>query len=427
MKRTIKQQLNGLTKEEYLILSELTHTSKNLVNEAIYIKRQGLINTGLYIDDRDTKKALKDSSNYNLLNSNVAQQIVAKVDLMFKAYFGLKAAKEERKLDKSRKVCMPKYLDKEGYYSLIIQEIPKFKNGKFYVPYTWEYARTHKRIVIKLPTILVGKESTISEIRIVPRYNARFFEVHYVYNVEETQAQDNFLDFTKALVIDLGVNNFATCVDTDGNSFIIDGKKIKSYNQWYNKRNAILSSIKDKQQFGNDLTKQQIKLVVKRNNRVMDFISKASRYIVNYCISNKLGNLVLGYSNDFQKNPCLGRINNQNFAYLPFGQFKNRLEYLCSEVGIHITIQEESYTSKASFFDLDPLPSWSKESKDDAYSFSGKRISRGMYQTSKGKLINADINGALNILRKSNIVPNAVFWLYSSGALNTPIRIRLYK
>jgi len=425
MKRTIKQRLKHLTKDEYLILKELTHEAKNIVNEAIYLKRQHFFNTGLYLDDKMTRKQMEDNPSYRILNSNMSQQIIKKVDLMFKSFFGLLKAKKSGKVSSDRKIHMPRYLDKNGYYTLIIQEVPKFENNKYYVPYTWKFSKTHKRIAIKLPLTLVNKKDMIKEIRIVPRYNAKFFEVHYVYNIEETQPQINF-DLSKVLAIDLGINNFATCVTTEGKSFIIDGKKMKSYNQWYNKRNAILSGIKDKQKFGNDLTKQQICLTLKRNNRILDYISKASKYIINYCISNKIGTIILGYREDFQDKFNIGVKNNQIFGYTPFGQFKFKLEYLCDEVGISLIIQEESYTSKASFLDNDDIPIYDKNNLLE-YSFSGRRIKRGLYKSAKGILINADVNAAFNILRKSKIVPNEIVRLYSSGALSTPVRIRLHQ
>ena len=163
-------------------------------------------------------------------------------------------------------------------------------------------------------------------------------------------------------------------------------------------------------------------LINKRNNKVNDYIKKTCRYIINYCLNNEIGNLVIGYNVTLQKNINLGRVNNQNFVNIPVGDIKEKLEYLCKLYGINFIKQEESYTSKASFFDEDEIPKYNQDNPKK-YTFSGKRVKRGLYKTRNGKLINADINGALNILKKSNVVSLSA--LYSSGEVDTPVRIRL--
>ena len=220
----------------------------------------------------------------------------------------------------------------------------------------------------------------------------------------------------------MGVDNLATCVTTDGKSFIIDGKRLKSINQWYNKENARLQGIKDKQKFGKGRTNRQKAILHKRNNRTNDYISKAAKIIVKYCLEHNIGNLVCGYNTTFQQSPTLGKATNQNFVNLPYGQLRSKLEYLCKLHGITYTEQEESYTSKSSFWDKDELPVYNADNPQ-TYEFSGKRVKRGLYRTSAGKTLNADVNGALNILRKSSVV--ALDGLYSRGEVNTPIRIRV--
>ena len=156
--------------------------------------------------------------------------------------------------------------------------------------------------------------------------------------------------------------------------------------------------------------------------RSNDYFSKAARTIVNYCLNNDIGKLVLGYNEDFQRKSNIGSINNQNFVNIPYRKLRDKLIYLCKLYGIKFKLQEESYTSKASFFDGDEIPIYDKENLKE-YVFSGKRIKRGLYQISAGKLINADCNGALNILRKSKVVDLSI--LYNRGELNTPKRIRV--
>lgn len=412
MYSVVKQQLNHLSKVEYNVLKEQCRISKNLKNQVLYEIRQKFFNNKSYLNYTEAYKILKTSDNYKLLQASMAQQIMRKVDAEFKSFFGsLKSNKV------THKVNIPHYLPKDGYNQLIIQKI-NIHNGKFKMPYSREYAKTHEKFYIKIPSILSDK--TIKEIKIIPKYNARFFEIAYTYEVEDVSKIN--LDKTKALAIDLGVNNLCTCVTSDGDSFILDGKKLKSYNQWYNKENARLQSIKDKQKLGKSLTKRQVSLLRKRENRVMDYLGKTAKKIISYCLEHDIGILVLGKNKGFQQKSDLGRINNQMFVQMPFYKLQQKLEYQCKIYGIDIIEQEESYTSKASFWDKDDIPVYG-DSKQ--YSFSGKRIKRGLYQTSSGMLFNADVNGALNILRKSNVVP--LNGLYSRGELNTPVRIRVIK
>lgn len=229
------------------------------------------------------------------------------------------------------------------------------------------------------------------------------------------------LNKNKALDIDFGVNNLATCVTSSGESFIIDGRKLKSINQWYNKENSRLESIRVKQGYENK-TNRQNKNTIKRNNRVNDYISKSAKLILNYCIKNKIDCIVCGYNSNFQKDNDIGKINNQNFYNIPFGRLCKKIEYLSKLHGIKFIIQEESYTSKASFLDGDFIPIL-EENDNKRIKFSGKRIKRGLYQAKNGELINADVNAELNILVKSKVV--SLDRLCCSGELNTPLRIKV--
>ena len=240
MHRTVKQQLKHLTKKEYLILRDLTHASKNLVNETMYVIRQHYFNTGKYLEYDRVYELLKDKPVYRYLNSNMAEQIMKKVDLMYKSFFALIRKRVSKEI--CCNVNIPRYLNKDGFYPLIIQQIPALTKNRFRLPYSNVFKKKHNYMFINLPKQVIGKN--IKEIRIVPRCNARFFEVHYSYEIEEVNIIN---DNTKALAIDIGINNFATCVNSDGDSFIIDGKKLKSYNQWYNKYIKKLEIIKNKQ------------------------------------------------------------------------------------------------------------------------------------------------------------------------------------
>ena len=412
---TVKQKVKHLSKEEYSILRELCHTAKNLANEAIYNVRQYYFTEGEYLKYEKNYALLKDSPNYKMLNSNMAQQILKEVDGSFKSFFGLlKLAKKGKYAFKDCK--LPHYLPKDGFVTLVIGFV-RLNEDRLILPYSQMYKKTHKPVEIKIPPILADKR--IKEIRIIPKSGARFFEIQYTYEAECIQRN---LNKNNALALDLGVNNLVTAVSSEGRSFIIDGRKLKSVNQWFNKENARLQGIKDRQGDKRRTTNRQKILAGKRNRQVNDYMSKAAKKIINYCIAHDIGTLVVGYNETFQRNTDIGRQNNQNFVNIPYGKLRSKLECLCELNGIAFVKQEESYTSKASFWDKDVIPVYNADNPQK-YHFSGKRVQRGLYKTSDGMLLNADVNGALNILRKSSVVDLTV--LYGRGEVDTPVRIRV--
>ena len=419
MHLTIKQQVKHLTKEEYNILRELCRTAKNLTNQTIYNIRQHYFQEKQYLRYEANCYEMKSYENYKLLNANMSQQILKNVDAMFKSFFALIKLAKQGKHD-FKHIRLPNYLSKNGYSNLIIGQIRLRKDNFLTIPFSNAFKQKHKgikKIQIKIPDTL--KDKKIKQIQIIPKFNARFFEVQYTYEIQEEEIK---LNTNNALAIDLGVNNLCTCITNTGKSFIIDGKKLKSINQFFNKYNAKLQSIKDKQNIKRQ-TKQQFLISRKRKNRVDDYINKTCRYIINYCLTNDIGTLVIGYNQSFQCKTNLGRKNNQIFTHLPFGKIREKLEYLCKRYNINYILQEESYTSKASFFDNDELPIYNADNPQE-YEFSGKRVKRGLYQTKKGYRFNADCNGALNILRKSKAVDLSI--LCYRGELDTPKRIRIY-
>lgn len=412
---TVKQQIKHLSKENYLSLKGLCHTAKNLTNEAIYNVRQYYFTEGEFLKYEKNYTLLKNSPNYKTLNSNMAQQILKEVDGSFKSFFGLlKLAKKGKYAFKDCK--LPKYLPKDGYTTLVIGFV-RLKGNKLIIPFSNSFKKTHKPVEITIPPILLDKK--VKEIRIMPKENARFFEIQYTYEAECIQRN---LNKNNALAIDLGINNLATCVTSAGKSFIIDGRRLKSINQWFNKENARLQSIKDKQHFGKKTTNRQKAIARDRNNKVNDYMNKAARKVIDYCIKNNIGTLIVGYNETFQRNSHIGKQNNQNFVSIPYGKLREKLECLCELNDIAFVKQEESYTSKASFWDKDTIPVYNSDNPQ-VYAFSGKRVHRGLYKRADGKVFNADVNGALNILRKSNVV--SLDALYSSGEVDTPIRIRI--
>lgn len=387
-----KQQLKHLSKDEYKALKELCFLSKNMYNVALYSIRQYYFTEKKFLNYEKNYHICKENENFSLLNSNSAQQIMKVVDRNFRSFFALLKLAESGKYQ-YKDVKIPNYLPKDGYFNLIFGEFNVSKE-KFTVPMSPSFKRLYGKVEITMPKNIQGRK--IKEVRILPKNDARFFEIQYIYEIEESQIK---LNEKNVLAIDLGIDNLATCVTSSGDSFIIDGKKLKSINAFANKTNAKLQAIKDKQKI-KGTTKAQRKLWAKRNNRVNDYLNKTVKIIIDYCLNNDIGTIVVGYNPTIQLKSNIGKTNNQNFVNIPLGNIREKLQYQGERNNIKIVEQEESYTSKADYLSKDKIPVYNPRDKK-SYTFSGKRISRGQYKSATGIILNADVNGALNIMRKS--------------------------
>ncbi|NJR31657.1 MAG: IS200/IS605 family element transposase accessory protein TnpB [Chamaesiphon sp. CSU_1_12] len=442
---TQKNQIRDLSKTEFLALRELCRLSKNLYNVGLYTVRQYYFQEHKHLRYESAYHLCKDNENYQILNTDIAQQTLKVVDRTFRSFYGL--IKAVRSGTFSQKVRLPHYLPKEGYFVLIIPRI-KVKDGKFKVPMSNAFKKEFGEVVIDFPERL--DPAKIKEVRIHPKYDARFFEVEYI-SEGEIEAVETVKD--SALAIDFGLNNLATCVDTNGASFIVDGRKLKSINQWFNKENARLQSIKDLQRRApvgfpdaksatrqgiKQLTERQSRLYINRTYQVRDYLNKAARLIVDHCINTKIERLIVGFNIGMKDGINIGSRNNQNFVQIPFYSLRNKLKSLCERYGLLYQEQEESYTSKASALDGDDLPVYNAD-KPSTYQFSGKRVKRGLYRSKEGHLINSDTNGAANIGRKAahrtgGSLPFVCdktskqngFTGLSRGCLAQPLRIKVY-
>lgn len=410
--------IRGLSKQQYTLLKEMCHYSNNLYNVALYNIRQHYFNTKKFLTYESNYHECKTNENYGLLQAGISQQIMKVVDRSFKSFFNL-IKKCKRGDYRYHDVNIPHYRKKGGMFNLIMSTNAfTVKNGFLYVSMSRDFRALHpdvKEIKITFPKRLEDK--VIKEVRILPCSNGKVFKVQYVYEVLEEVLN---LDKDNALAIDLGIDNFATCVSTIGTPFIMDGRKLKSINHQWNKEMAKLRSISMKQ--GVKTTDRIQKITVKRNNRVNDIMKKSARYIVNYCTENNVGTLIVGYNVDFKRNSNIGKVNNQNFVQIPLGDLRQQLQFLCWKYGIEYLEQEESYTSKSSCLDNDVIPEYKPEQPYTG-TFSGRRVHRGLYRTKNGTLINADVNGSANILRKCK--QNLDFEKLCNGLLASPVRIRL--
>ena len=415
---TQSNQIKGLSKTEYEALREMCRYAKNLYNVGLYSIRQYFFANGRFLRYESNYQAVKDNANYALLQAGVSQQILKVVDRSFRSFFNL-LKKAQHGEYRFHDVRIPHYLKKDGYCPLILStNAIIIKGGFLQVPMSHAFKRAHpdwERITIPFPARLEGKN--IKEVRIIPVERARFFKVQFVYEAFN-EPQVHLTD--AALGIDLGLDNLATCVNsTDGSSFIIDGKHLKSLNHQYNARMATLQSILDQQKYPR--SEQMARITMNRNNQVHDYMMKAARYLINYCLKHQIGTLIVGYNLDWKRAMNHGTRNNQNFVQIPHGQLRIQLEHLCTRYGIRYVEQEESYTSQASFLDGDPMPIWN--GSHQAVTFSGKRVKRGLYRTANGQTLNADVNGGGNILRKSN--HRLDLERVARGLLANPLRVKL--
>lgn len=362
----------------YSELATACFLSKNLYNQALYRVRQHFFKTEGFLNKYNLINEMTEEQqvDYTSLPRKVSQQIIGMVDQNFKSFFG---SLKSKKVD--HKVSIPKYLDKQGKFILI------YTNQAVSNPIL-------RQGLLKLS----GIENTIKlvhtdvqQVRVVPRKNKFIVEVLYRKEPKK-QVQGN-----KSVGIDLGLSNLATVGTNYGNPFIINGRPLKSVNQYYNKQLANLQARRDK--LGNKaINKHEIQVLTnKRNNKVKDYLHKASRLLVNQLVSNDVVTDYNGCNKEWKQDINIGKSNNQKFVQIPHSMFISMLKYKCELEGITVIVREENYTSKCSFLDNEEI------CKHDEY--LGKRIKRGLFRTASGRLVNADLNGALNILRKE--IPNA--------------------
>ena len=377
-------------------LDEICFKTKNLYNKALYLVRQHYFETKSYLSFFEVYRLMADSKDedYYALPCKVSVQTLMLLDRNFKSFFTLLKKKKKNEYDKP--IRIPRYLDKEGR---TIATFPKGAVSKVYL----------RKGIIKLSSLSIqiptkATESNIVEVRVLPRNNHHVIEV--VYKVEEKESKSDNGRYTS---IDLGLNNLATVSSNVVKPFIINGRPLKSINQYWNKEKSRLQSLLK----GDKKTSKRIESITnKRNNKVKDYLHKSSKMLVNFLVSNDISTLVIGYNEEWKQNINIGKKNNQTFVNIPFYVFIKQLEYKCKLEGINIILTEESYTSKCSFLDNETVE------KHDNY--LGKRIKRGLFRSAKNKIINADLNGSLNILRKA-----VGEFQYPIEVCSTPLRVTL--
>ena len=366
VERHIIRKSNSLYKE----LDMLCILSKNLYNYALYTVRQYYFENKKYINwiNINNQFIKIKQSDYYALPCKVSQQTLKMVDQNMKSFF--KSIKV-----KNSKSRLPKYLDKTKGRFLVTytnQAISKTELTKGYI----SLSKTKIRIKTKV--------QNVQQVRIVPQNNIIIVEILY-----KVDCKVNKSNVKKYCGVDFGLNNLMSCGFSEVRPMIVNGRPLKSINQHYNKKKAKLQSLlKNNKHTSNRISN----LTIKRNNRINNYLHKASRIFINYLVSNDITDVVIGYNKEWKQGINIGRKNNQNFVNIPYYKLLNMITYKCELLGITVHITEESYTSKCSFLDNEDVCKHKE--------YKGKRIKRGLFQSSDGRLINADINGALNILKK---------------------------
>ncbi|NEO90824.1 MAG: transposase [Moorea sp. SIO3G5] len=370
-------------------------------------------------------KELKSNPHYKAMAAQSAQQTLKSVAESITSYNQLVGLYYKKQVDKPR---LLRYRKKGGLAAVTFPRQPlKYKNGAFYPPISKESkSELLTEIALEPPDFI--DPDWVKEVTVRPYLGELWID--WVIDDEKQPVEHNSnLDYSQAWSFDHGGTNWLTGVSTQGKSLIIDGKKLKSMNQGYARLVAKYKTGKPEFYWDENLDRVQRK----RNNQMRDTINKAARFIINRILRDsakptlreRIGNLIIGW-NEKQKNGSnMGKRGNQNFVVIPTKRLINRLEQLCSEYGIKLTITEESYTSKASYLDDDSLPKHGE--KPTGWTPSGRRIRRGMYRTSRGYLVNADCNGAGNIARKVARQLGINLTKLGRGALTLPHRYDIFK
>ena len=389
------------------VLRKLAYHAARLYNVGLYNVRQHYFNTGLYLKYEGNYHESYSNENYRMVVSDTAQLILRLVDRNMKSFFMLLKAKQDGKY--SFPVRLPKYKDKEGIMAFSVQgrSCRVQKDGTVAVGLTKEfremYGIPYKRMFFTIPKH-IRHVPEFKEMRFIPLHHGEEFRVEFVY--DESFVKPEPVSGDGYMSIDMGVDNLMACaVFSNGCShqFLIDGRPIKNINRYYNKTKAHLQeAYATNKSISGMSTARFRRLSNGRDFRINDYFNKAVMVIIRKCIEHGVTTVVVGYNREMKQGVNMGRVNNQTFVSVPYYKLRQKLAAKCALYGIKYYSQEESYTSKASALDPDEIPVFDKTGKADnsGVVFSGSRVKRGLYRSKDGSVLNADINGAVNILRK---------------------------
>ena len=415
MVKTFAAQVNRLPEDRELsaALEYLCRESNKLYNCTVYLARQLYFKAGKFSNGRWLSSQMKFNAHMKALYTSAAQQTCITVGEAFKSFKEL--LKLWRKGELPEKPKPPDYRTSDGLFQISYpKRWLKLVNGMIRVP-----MGTACKVWFNLPEIFLPFPSNLDwskvrELQIVPR--SGYFDAVWICEGKPVEAVN--LDPEKALAVDPGLDNWLTCTTTEGTSFIVDGKHLKSLNQWYHKRVASIKEGKSKDFWCNLLDR----ITGKRNRQMRDAVNKAARIVIDHCLEHGIGTIVFGWNKGQKQRSDMGRKTNQKFVSVRTAGLKKRIQQLAEQYGIIFIEQEESYTSKASALDLDVIPVFGE--KPEGWKPSGKRVKRGLYRAADGTEVNADANGSWNIGRKANVT--GMQGTPARGVLTSPKRLRLW-
>jgi len=385
----VEQHVIDRKDPRYSVIDEAAFKSKNLYNAALYEVRQAFIHEGKYLNYNEMDRRMQSSDSYKALPAKVSQQVLVLLDKNWTAFFEARAAYEADPSKFTGRPRLPKYKHKTEGRNILVYTVqalsqPAMRDG-----------------LIRpsgLPITIETEHTVVDQVRIVPRNG--HYVVEIVYTREPVQAN---VDPSFCVGIDLGVTNLAA-IASNREGFaprLVNGRPVKAWNQWYNKRMKELKKQLPKED-RERVTKQMERITNTRNRRISHYLHTASKRVIDFLVKEGVGTVIIGKNPLWKQETGMGKRNNQNFVSIPHARFIDMLTYKAALVGIQVEVREESYTSQASFLDLDPIPTYTPNDEEE-HVFSGKRIGRRkrLYRTKDGRTICADVNGAYNILRKS--------------------------
>ena len=372
----------------YKILMEKCHRAKNIYNHGNYLIRKEFINNGKWMQYIEVEQLVKNDDTYtdywdwNLANSG--QQVLRQLDRNWKSFFKSIKDWKVHKDKYTGRPKLPKYLKKDGVleFSLTTQQVKLKGDNLIHFPKSMNGLTIHPQFIKR------NNYVKFNACRVVPQNDRVIIELIYTINIEDFDYETKNIGS-----IDLGVDNFVTFVDNLGNKpIIINGKGLKSCNKYYNELVAKEKSKLDLNKNKNKYSHKLYSITNKRNDKIKYFMHMTSTYIVNTCLDLDINTIIVGKNDSWKQKSNIGKVNNQTFVQIPYQLFINDLKYKCEEVGIKVILTEESYTSGTSFLDNEQP---TKENYDKK-----RRVKRGLFKSNSGKLINADVNGAYQIMKK---------------------------
>ena len=393
----------------YPMLCDFAHKSKNLYNHANFLVREEFIKNNKWLRYGELDKILKSDLEFDdykqMPTAQSAQQTLRLLEKDWKSFFASIKDWSKQKEKYLGRPKLPKYKPKNGKHILILtNQNVKLRNGNLCFPNVFCGFRIKPRFVE------LGNFVSFQQVRVLPSFQSFTVELVYQMEIPDVSLSDN----GRYLSIDIGLDNLATMVNNVGlKPIIINGKGLKSMNQYYNKQISHYRAVAKRMNEKNN-TKRMDRFTQKRNSKIEDYLHKSSRYVLDYAIENAIHTIVIGNNKNWKQKSPMSRKVNQSFVGIPHKRWIEMLQYKAQNVGINVILTEESYTSGTSFLD--------EESPIKSNYNKKRRVHRGLFVSNAGIKINADVNGAYQIMKK--VFPNAFVDGIEGVALH-PVRVSI--